>query len=116
MEEIAFIFNDCCTDDGDEDGLDEHSEHHILEERPYLPKRKHSIITLQTTTVVRLPTVEHLSSIAVTETINDNESNIKKDEISDFVSEDQSSPLPREVLENGLSTCHYLVRTNTRTE
>ncbi len=54
MEEDSIAIIECYTA-GDEVGLEGQSEHRILAERPCLPKRKHSIITLQTTTILRIP-------------------------------------------------------------
>jgi hypothetical protein len=86
---IAFIINDFSPDDADEHGLEQH-EHRVLEERPYLPKRKHSIITLQTTTVVRIPSIN--------EPIHDEESEACDDEVSVVLCEGKCSSPPSEVL------------------
>ena len=88
---IAFVINDFHSDDADEHGL-EQREHRILEERPYLPKRKHSIITLQTTVVVRIP------SITLTEPVHDNESETYDDEVLIALCEGNISSQPSEVL------------------
>ncbi len=93
MEEEPIAIIDCCTD-GDEVGLEGQREHRILAERPYLPKRKHSIITLQTTTILRAPSSGTLSklssSLPVTEPVND-ESAANEDKTSAACDEKCSS-------------------------
>jgi hypothetical protein len=104
MEQEPIAIIDCCTD-GDEVGLEGKMEHRILAERPCLPKRKHSIITLQTTTILRISSSESISNLSsilsVTEPVID-ESAAKDDKTSSVFCEEKCTLQPCEVLESSI--------------
>ena len=100
MEEEAITIIDCYAD-GDEVCLEKHSEHRILAEHPYLPKRKHSIITLQTTTILRIPSSGSSSklSIILPVTVAANKESVANQENKSFAScEEKCTSQPFEVL------------------
>ncbi len=88
----------CCTDDCDGASPEEQAcGHCVLEEHPYPLKRNHSIITLQTTTIFRLPPgsqpSSRLHSFSVTDSEDESEIGGSKDSC-------QLSPVPRGLLDS----------------
>jgi hypothetical protein len=88
---------DCCTEDCDGVSPDGQCGHCVLEEHPYPLKRNHSIITLQTTTILRIPPISQPSSrvhsFPATDAEEDTENASSKDNC-------QCSPAPRGLLES----------------
>ncbi len=101
QESVDFVDHEiinCCEDDCDgEDSAEKQCGRCVLEEHPYPLKKNHKILTVQTTTIVRIPLDSQPYSRQPSISVTDSEEDVKLATSKDNC---LCSPLPRGFLDN----------------